>query len=175
VVTLLTRSATDFAVAATPDAARVTVARLGSETRFADFFALARRAPDDVLRADDLRVEDLRADDLRADDLRADDLRADDLRALDFLAADLRLDAAFRDPDERLPADFLALLPRELLDAERRDDDLRAEDLRPPERLELFFAPLEPPRDDFLAAAISELRYRGSRRRIATFAHKHQQ
>lgn len=169
--TLLTRSATDFAVAATPDAARVTVARLGSETRLVDFFALARRAPDDALRADDLRVDDLRAEDLRADDLRALLPRL----ALDFLAADLRLDAAFRDPDERLPADFLALLPRELLDAEPRDDDLRAEDLRRPERLELFFAPLEPPRDDFLAAAISELRYRGSRRRIATFAHKHQQ
>jgi hypothetical protein len=115
--------------------------------------------------------------------LRAEDFRALPPRlALDFLAADLRLDAALRDPDERLPADFLALLPRalvprelrELLDAEPRDD-LRAEDLRPPERLPLFFAPLEPPRDDFLAAAISELRYRGSRRRIATFAHKFQQ
>jgi len=70
------------------------------------------------------------------------DLRADDLR-----------DAPRFAPDFRAELRFLALAPRELdLRAEDlRPDDLRADDLRrePP-----FLPPFEPPRDDFLAAAM---------------------
>jgi hypothetical protein len=113
---------------------------LGSESLRPDFLALLRRedfrAGDDFF-ADDFRAIDLRAEAFLADDFRAEDFRADDFLALDFLADEPRLDERRRGADARFPA------------------DLRADDLRPPARRAPFFAPLEPPRDDFLAAAIS--------------------
>ncbi len=111
-----------------------------------DFFAEDFFAGD--LRAGDLRAEDLRAEDFRAEDLRPDDFRADDFEALFFRAGPRELD--FRAP----PLFRADLVPR---DADFREEDLRAGPLRPPDLRPappLFLAFFEPPRDDFLAAAI---------------------
>ena len=100
--------------------------------------------PDERFLALDERFLVLR---LAADffDARFGERFAELLRAeLDFLALDLR------------PLDFLALdlRPPPLLRAPPRADDLRAGDLRPADLRPLFFARFEPPRDDFLAAAM---------------------
>lgn len=84
----------------------------------------------------------------------AEDLRADDLRD----EARLRLDAARFAPDFRAELRFLAL-PRRELDPRAEDlraDDFRADDLRADDfrREPPFLPPFEPPRDDFLAAAM---------------------
>jgi hypothetical protein len=89
-------------------------------------------------------------------------LRADDLRADDFRAAEARFGALFFIPDERFVPDLRAdearfgALLRALLFRElpAREEDLRAGAFRPPERPPVFLPPLEPPRDDFLAAAM---------------------
>ena len=122
--------ATDFARFVTPDAARDTVFRLGRESL----------RPLD-LRPDAPRFEPrfeppLRADPRFAGALRPVDLRAGPLRADPFLAAPLR--AGPRIPRE---ADF-------------READFRDEAFLPPERVPAFLPPFEPPRDDFLAAAM---------------------
>lgn len=108
----------------------------------------------DFFAADFLEPREL----LRAGDLRDAVFFEADFRDEDFFAIGPLPEERFRAPDVRLPADFLALEPRLLPPRELREEALRAEDLRAPERLPPFFAPLEPPRDDFLAAAISELR-----------------
>ena len=120
----MTRFATDLARFVTPLAAFETVLRLGRPTPF---------------RLLDARfLLPLRF---------AEDLRADDLR-----------DAARFAPDFRAELRFLALAPRELdLRAEDlRADDFRADDLRADDfrREPPFLPPFEPPRDDFLAAAM---------------------
>jgi len=98
------------------------------------------------------------------------------LRALVLFAEapDFRLDALldalfravaprFRGPDARLEA-----LRRPPRDADLpallfRPPDFRAAVLRPRELLPLFLRPFEPPRDDFLAAAMIQLRGRNVR------------
>jgi hypothetical protein len=125
------------------------VARLGSDIlRALDFFAADFLDPREVLRAGDLREVDLREADLREAAFREDD----------FFAIGRRLDERLRVLDARLRVDFPALEPRLLPPRELREEAFRAEDLRALERVPPFLAPLEPPRDDFLAAAISELR-----------------
>lgn len=120
----------------TPDAARVTVLRLGNailrpvaflrdEARFGAAFLPAL-----FLAGLFLAVLERFADALRALLLRAGPLLPALLRAGPRLPRELEL---------REPA---------------RDEVPLAEDFRPPERLALFLPPLEPPRDDFLAAAM---------------------
>lgn len=105
--------AIDFALFPTPDAARLTAFRLGSEIfRFVVVFL--RLLPPD-LRADDFRADALRAMDLRADDLRADDARFGvlfleaRLGAFFFIVVERR--ALFR-PPERPPAFLPPFEPR---------------------------------------------------------------
>jgi hypothetical protein len=162
-----TRSATDRARLAMLPAAFVTALRPGSPPLRAverlrevaalrvDFFA------DDFL-ADDFLADDFLADDFLAGDFLAGDFLADDFFAEDFLAEDFLADdflppfrAGPRELDFRAPpllrADFI---PR---DADLRDEDLRAGPLRPLDLRPappLFLPVFEPPRDDFLAAAI---------------------
>lgn len=84
---------------------------------------------------------------------------------------DARLDAAFRAVAPRfrgLDARFEALDRRPPRDADLaallfRPPDFRAAVLRPRELLPLFLRPFEPPRDDFLAAAMIQLRGRNVR------------
>jgi hypothetical protein len=102
----------------TPDAARVTDLRVGSDSFFAG-----------ALRREDARFGAL--------------FFAADLREL-FFAGDLRA-ALFLLGALFFPALFLA---------GPRLDDLRAEDFRTLLRPPVFFLPFEPPRDDFLAAAM---------------------
>ncbi|MDO8501673.1 MAG: hypothetical protein Q7S20_07500 [Gemmatimonadaceae bacterium] len=77
-----------------------------------------------------------------AEDLRADEARFDALFLVLFLVL-------FRADDFFAPL-FLALF----FALEPREDDLRADGFRPPELPPLLFLPFEPPRDDFLAAAM---------------------
>lgn len=124
--------ATDLARFDTPDAARVTSLRLGREILLPPDF-----------REDDARFVflpvDLRAELLRPPPLRAVLLRPVPLRALLLLLA-LLLRAVVLRPELLRAAPFLPL-------------DLRADDFRLPER-PAFLPPFEPPRDDFLAAAM---------------------
>jgi hypothetical protein len=125
--------ATDLARFVTPEAALLTARRLGSDIlRPLDFFA-----PRD-LRAAEPRFDPLLRAGLErfADVLRPPDLRPALLRAGPFLPALLRAGPRIpREPDLR--------------EADRLD-----EAFLPPERLPAFLPPFEPPRDDFLAAAM---------------------
>jgi hypothetical protein len=132
VATRLTLLATDRARFVTPDAAFETVRRLGN----------------DILRPPDFAPRDLRADDPRFDppflaglERLADVLRPPDLRPALFRAGPFR------------PALFRAgpRIPRE---PDLREADPLDEDFLPPERAPAFLPPFEPPRDDFLAAAM---------------------
>jgi hypothetical protein len=130
----------------TPDAAFETARRLGS-----DIFLPPDLAP--PLRADAPRFDPVRFDPVRFDPARfdppflaglerfADDLRPPDLRPALFRAGPF-LPALFR-AGPRIP----------------REPDLRGADpldelFLPPERAPAFLPPFEPPRDDFLAAAM---------------------
>lgn len=128
--TRLTRLAIDLARLVTPLAALFTALREGSETlRALDVRLLAPRFADDFFFAGAERLEDARLGAPRFAEARFGAL----FRAEDFFALDLRA-AFFRVP---------------LL----RADDLRADDLRGAAFFPLDFF-LEPPRDDFLAAAM---------------------
>lgn len=166
--TRVTLWATDFARFVTPDAARDTALRLGSESLRPLLRADAPRFVPLLREVAPRFADDLRADDLRADDLRADDLRADDLRAGPFRAGPLRADLFLAAPLRAGP-----LMPRE---PDLREADPRDEAFLPPERVPAFFPPLEPPRDDFLAAAMITSSDIGVLcASIATSAHKLQQ
>ena len=147
--TRLTRLATDLARFDTPDAARLTVLRLGRES----FLPLDLRAEEArfVLRPLDFRPLDFRPLDLRAARLRPPPLRAVLLRPVLLRAAVLRRELLRAGP-------FLPL-------------DLRAGDFRLPER-PAFLPPFEPPRDDFLAAMIRAPIWGFFCATIATSAHK---
>ena len=151
VATRLTLSATDLARFVTPEAARATVLRLGRpsfrppdlravEPRFAPRFAPPFRAGADrfaeALRPDDVPLEAFRPVLLRPLLLRAGPLRPALLRAGPFLPALLRAG------------------PREPREPDFREADPLEEAFRPPERVPAFLPPFEPPRDDFLAAAM---------------------
>jgi hypothetical protein len=111
-----------------------------------------------LLRPPDLRADEPRFDPLFlaglerfADDLRPPDLRPALLRAGPFLPALLRAGPRIpRDVDLR-EADFLDDV---FLEEDFLDEDFLAEAFLPPERVPPFLPLFEPPRDDFLAAAM---------------------
>ncbi len=123
----------DLARFVTLVAAFVTAFRAGDTLRFDERF---------TPRLADARLAVPRLEDARFDEARfAERLRAEP----DFFALDFRPPLFLREPPR---ADDLRA-------EDLRAEDLRAEDFfRPPDLRPLFFPRFEPPRDDFLAAAM---------------------